>query len=106
MNRELLWDMLFALGASTALVIVPAFGPVGYMTMSDALSGDLQEICPAADPSTVMKITTNALHRVDRGSDLVTLIALGALAGFAWLRVAVGAVADDPGLAPFGEGPA
>lgn len=23
-----------------------------------------------------------------------------------WLRVAVGAVADDPGLAPFGEGPA
>jgi hypothetical protein len=24
----------------------------------------------------------------------------------AWLRVAVGAVADDPGLEPFGEGPA
>ena len=23
-----------------------------------------------------------------------------------WLRVAVGAVADDPGLQPFGEGPA
>ena len=23
-----------------------------------------------------------------------------------WLRVAVGAVADDPGLEPFGEGPA
>ena len=22
-----------------------------------------------------------------------------------WLRVAIGAVADDPGLAPFGEGP-
>jgi hypothetical protein len=22
-----------------------------------------------------------------------------------WLRVAVGAVADDPGLEPFGEGP-
>ncbi len=47
----------------------------------------------AADTALELARELDALERVQPRVD-------------SWLRVAVGAVADDPGLAPFGEGPA
>jgi hypothetical protein len=47
----------------------------------------------AADEAIRLAIELDALERVQPRID-------------SWLRVAVGAVSDDPGLAPFGEGPA
>jgi len=47
----------------------------------------------AADEALRLASELDALERVQPRVD-------------SWLRVAVGAVADDPGLEPFGEGPA
>ncbi|MEA2340097.1 MAG: hypothetical protein QOG11_174 [Solirubrobacteraceae bacterium] len=47
----------------------------------------------AADEAIRLALELDALERVQPRID-------------GWLRVAVGAVADDPGPAPFGEGPA
>ena len=47
----------------------------------------------AADDALRLASELDALERVQPRVD-------------SWLRVAVGAVADDPGLEPFGEGPA
>ena len=47
----------------------------------------------AADHALALARELDALERIQPRVD-------------SWLRVAVGAVADDPGLAPFGEGPA
>jgi hypothetical protein len=47
----------------------------------------------AADEALELARELDALERVQPRVD-------------SWLRVAVGAVADDPGLEPFGEGPA
>ena len=46
----------------------------------------------AADEALALARELDALERIQPRVD-------------SWLRVAVGAVADDPGLAPFGEGP-
>ena len=46
----------------------------------------------AADEALALARALDALERIQPRVD-------------SWLRVAVGAVADDPGLAPFGEGP-
>jgi hypothetical protein len=46
-----------------------------------------------ADEAIRLALELDALERVQRRID-------------SWLRVAVGAVSDDPGPAPFGEGPA
>ena len=47
----------------------------------------------AADEALALARELDALERIQPRVD-------------SWLRVAVGAVADDPGLEPFGEGPA
>jgi hypothetical protein len=47
----------------------------------------------AADHALALARELDALERIQPRVD-------------SWLRVAVGAVADDPGLEPFGEGPA
>jgi hypothetical protein len=47
----------------------------------------------AADDAIRLALELDALERVQPRID-------------SWLRVAVGAISNDPGLAPFGEGPA
>ena len=57
-------------------------------TVADGGDGDA-----AADEALALARELDSLERVQPRVD-------------SWLRVAVGAVSDDPGLEPFGEGPA
>lgn len=59
--------------------------------VDDAVPGGADEVA-AADEALALALELDGLERVQPRVD-------------SWLRVAVGAVADDPGLEPFGEGP-
>jgi hypothetical protein len=59
----------------------------------DEAAADSDGAVQAADEAIRLALELDALERVQPRID-------------AWLRVTVGAVSDDPGPAPFGEGPA
>jgi hypothetical protein len=61
--------------------------------VDDAAAAGPAEAEAAADEAIRLARELDALERVQPRID-------------SWLRVAVGAVSDDPGLEPFGEGPA
>jgi hypothetical protein len=62
-------------------------------SVDDAAAAGPAEAEAAADEAIRLARELDALERVQPRID-------------SWLRVAVGAVSDDPGLEPFGEGPA
>jgi hypothetical protein len=61
--------------------------------VDDAAASGAEAAAEAADEAIRLARELDALERVQPRID-------------SWLRVAVGAVSDDPGLEPFGEGPA
>ena len=61
--------------------------------VDDAAARGPEEAARAADEAIRLARELDSLERVQPRID-------------SWLRVAVGAVSDDPGLEPFGEGPA
>jgi hypothetical protein len=70
-----------------------------------ALRGDLERALRAVDDAAEGRGDEAADEALELARELDSLERVQPRVD-SWLRVAVGAVADDPGLEPFGEGPA